>query len=305
MKIMVTGIGAIGGYVASVLTINYPGQVTVVARRKRKDSIEQKGLVLHSALIGEKVTHPRVTDTPAEEGIQDVIFICVKNYSLASAVAGIAPCVGKDTIVVPMLNGVDHTEVAASLLPAGTRFVDTAIYINSAVNADYSIQQQSKFAIVFVGSADKDAEKTVFELFDHEGFRTHIAERMDVELWNKYLMNCAYNVVTAYYEKTIGEILTIPEGKEALRTLLEEAYRVGVACGVPLAKDEPQVLFERVLKQKNKDVYSSLALDFMAKKQNELETFSGYIVRKAKELSVPVPVSEKMYKALKKRSEAF
>lgn len=33
---------------------------------------------------------------------------------------------------------------------------------------------------------------------------------------------------------------------------------------------------------------------------SELETFSGYLVRKAKELSVPIPLSESMYSDLKR-----
>ncbi|MCI2099392.1 MAG: ketopantoate reductase family protein [Acidaminococcus sp.] len=305
MKIMVTGIGAIGGYLASVLTLNYPDDVTIIARRGRKDSILEKGLVLHSALLGEKVTHPKVTDDPASAGIQDVIFVCVKNYSLEAALKGISPCVGPETIVVPMLNGVDHTEVAKAILPKGTTFVDTVIYINSAADKDYSIHQLSKFAILFVGGEDKAAAETVFTLLNHEGFKTHLADDIQVEMWNKYITNCAYNVITAYYEKTIGEILNLPQGKEELHTLLMEAQKVGEAQGIALNPQEAETIYGRILKQKNKDVYSSLALDFMHKQQSELETFSGYIVRTGRKLGVDVTLSAKMYEALKKRSEAF
>ena len=44
---------------------------------------------------------------------------------------------------------------------------------------------------------------------------------------------------------------------------------------------------------------SSLQRDIWAGRPSELETFSGYLVRKAKELSVPVPLSETMYSDLK------
>ena len=305
MKIMITGIGAIGGYLASVLTLHYPDAVTVVARRGRRASIEAKGLVLHSAILGEKVTHPKVTDVPAEAGIQDVIFVCVKNYSLAAALEAIVPCVGPETIVVPMINGVDHDEVARSILPEGTKLVDTVIYINSAAEADYSIHQLSNFAIVFVGSDDKAAEKKIFDLIDHEGFKVHIAGDVRVEMWNKYITNCAYNVITAYYEKTIGEILALPQGKDELHALLTEAQAVGTALGVAIDPQQAETIFGRILRQKNKDVYSSLALDFMHHHQNELETFSGYIVRTGKKLGVDVSVSERMYEALKERSSTF
>ena len=81
MKIMVTGIGGVGGYIASVLCANYD-DVTLIARRKRKESLQTKGLVVHSDFFGDHTAHPAVTDDPASAGIQDVIFVCVKNYSL-------------------------------------------------------------------------------------------------------------------------------------------------------------------------------------------------------------------------------
>ncbi|MDY2903886.1 MAG: 2-dehydropantoate 2-reductase N-terminal domain-containing protein, partial [Caecibacter massiliensis] len=43
MKIMVTGIGGIGGYMASFLCAYYD-DVTLIARRKRKESLIEKGL---------------------------------------------------------------------------------------------------------------------------------------------------------------------------------------------------------------------------------------------------------------------
>ena len=71
MNIMVSGIGGIGGYIASVLCA-HESDVTLVARRKRRQSLEKNGLILHSLLMGERVFHPAVTDTPASAGIHDI-----------------------------------------------------------------------------------------------------------------------------------------------------------------------------------------------------------------------------------------
>ena len=59
MNIMVSGIGGIGGYIASVLCA-HESDVTLVARRKRRQSLEKNGLILHSLLMGERVFHPAV-----------------------------------------------------------------------------------------------------------------------------------------------------------------------------------------------------------------------------------------------------
>lgn len=51
---------------------------------------------------------------------------------------------------------------------------------------------------------------------------------------------------------------------------------------------------------------SSLQRDFrIRRKQTELETFSGYIVKEAKRLGVSIPLSEKIYQGLMEMAEKF
>lgn len=51
---------------------------------------------------------------------------------------------------------------------------------------------------------------------------------------------------------------------------------------------------------------SSLQRDFLIRrKQTELETFSGYIVKEAKRLGVSIPLSEKIYQGLMEMAEKF
>ena len=81
-KITVAGIGGVGGYLAGMLADTYD-EVSFIARGERKKSLEENGLVLHSEYHGEIIAHPKkVVERGDELGIQDYIFICVKNYSL-------------------------------------------------------------------------------------------------------------------------------------------------------------------------------------------------------------------------------
>lgn len=302
MKIMVVGIGGVGGYLASILCAHYEQSITLVARKQRGAALKEKGLVLHSAFFGEHVFHPAVVEVPSEAGLQDIIFVCVKNYSLESALTSLKAVVGPQTIVVPVLNGVDHEEAVRKILPA-CRVVSSAIYITSAYLADFSIKQMGMFARIFLGSQEEAALETVYELLNQEGLTCHKAANIRVEEWKKYIMNCAYNVLTAYYEGTIGECLARPQGLSEFKTLLEESYNVGKAAGVELPADLVETTYERVANQKDKNVSSSLARDVIAKRQSELETFSGYLVELAQKVKVPVPLSAKFYQELKERCQ--
>lgn len=299
MKIMITGIGGVGGYIASVLCDNYP-TVTLIARKTRKESLQKNGLVLHSDFFGEHVFHPLVTDTPAAAGIQDIIFVCVKNYSLADALEALRPCVDSHTIIVLVLNGVDHLKTAQSIFPT-SRFVDTCIYITSAYNDDFSISQYGHFARIYLGSTDEKAAQTAYKVLHHDGLTTLKTNQITKEIWNKYILNCAYNVITAYYECTIGDALNKPKGKQEFRQLVEEAYTVGKALGVPLDDTLVDTIYNRILRQEDKNVYSSLARDVMNSHQSELDTFSGYLVRTAQELHLTIPFSQQCYQAISKR----
>lgn len=302
MKIMVVGIGGVGGYLASILCAHYEQQVTLVARKQRGAALKAKGLVLHSAFFGEHVFHPQVVETPQVAGTQDIIFVCVKNYSLDSALQSIKPVVGAHTIVVPVLNGVDHEAAVRAIIPE-CRIVSSTIYITSAYNEDFSIKQMGMFARIFLGSQEAEALDTVYELLHHEGLSCHKSENIRIEEWKKYIMNCAYNVLTAYYEGTIGECFAKPQGLAEFKTLLAESYQVGRAAGVELPADLVETTYERVANQKDKNVSSSLARDVIAKRQNELETFSGYLVELAEKVNVSVPLSAKFYQELKQRCQ--
>ena len=153
MKIMITGIGGVGGYIASVLCANYD-DVTLIARRKRKESLQTKGLVVHSDFFGDHTAHPAVTDDPASAGIQDVIFVCVKNYSLEAALTAVLPCIGDDR---------------ASLVVAGCAILESILDIWPAPTlgvADRGIREGILRSLI---AADAQGERSRAEILAARG----------------------------------------------------------------------------------------------------------------------------------------
>src|SRR5574344_1265591 len=142
MKIMVSGVGSVGGYITSLLCRykSVDDTITAVVRGRRHEALAADGLVLHSEILGECVAHPRLVTVPETAGVQDLIFVCVKNYSLTEALQALLPCVDANTIVVPIMNGIDHYAVTRSALPQG-HVLDALIYIFASGNADYSVNQ--------------------------------------------------------------------------------------------------------------------------------------------------------------------
>ncbi|WP_418408448.1 ketopantoate reductase family protein [Blautia sp.] len=308
-KIAVIGIGGVGGYVAGMLAKAYP-HVTMVARGARGESIRENGLVLHSDYKGEIVAKPERVASVREMGQQDYIFICVKNYSLEDVCENIRDMVTDDTVIIPVMNGVDPGEKIRSLIGRGM-VVDSLIYTVAFANADFSISQQDTFTWLCIGikNADQGQQEKVTQVAEIlKGADIDYKDDGDieVEIWRKYILNCAFNVMTAFYDNTIGELRRDPVKAQQYETLVWEAASVGRAKGVALTDEHIQEVIHKFRHVHADNATSSLQRDFqICKKQTELETFSGYIVQEAKRLGVSIPLSEEMYQGLKAKAEKF
>ena len=176
--------------------------MTMVARGARGESIRENGLVLHSDYKGEIVAKPERVVPVREMGQQDYIFICVKNYSLEDVCENIRDMVTDDTVIIPVMNGVDPGEKIRSLIGRGT-VVDSLIYTVAFANADFSISQQDTFTWLCIGikNADQGQQEKVTQVAEIlKGADIDYKDDGDieVEIWRKYILNCAFNVMTAF-----------------------------------------------------------------------------------------------------------
>lgn len=231
--------------------------------------------------------------------IQDYIFICVKNYSLQDACLSMKNCVGDHTVIVPVMNGADPADRVKGYLSHGT-VIDSLIYIVAFANADFSVTQQDQFANLHVGiqnasEAQWEIILSVSRLLNGAGIDCEADRDIQAEIWKKYILNCAYNVETALYDNTIGQLRSDPKKAAEYEALVEEAYQVALAKGIHVEPKHRDAILHRFYYELADNATSSLQRDVNAGRQTELETFSGYIVKESKRLQIPAPVSERMY----------
>lgn len=302
-KIAVVGIGGVGGYLAGMLG-RVCSHLTLAARGERREALLKKGLVLHSDYNGEITVNAERVVPANEMGEQDYIFICVKNYSLEEVCEDLKYAVTDDTVIIPVMNGVDPGERIRNLLGKGT-VVDSLIYIVAFANEDYFITQQGNFANLRIGihggnDRQKKKVKEVSEILAGAEIDHKTAEDIQTEIWRKYILNCAYNAETAYYDNTIGQLRQDPAKAAEYEALVREAYQVALAKGVAVKQEHIDAIIHRFYHELAEDATSSLQRDIQQGKRAEVDTFSGYILREAKQRNITVPVTEKMYYGLKK-----
>lgn len=304
-KIMIVGVGGVGGLLAAQLVKEYGPAVSLVARGARKESLKENGLTMHGDLYGEYTVQPAaVVEDPAELPVQNVVLICVKNGGLEKVCAQIAPVVGPDTIVMPVMNGVSAGEVIREKLGKG-KLLESVIYTVSSANADFSIRQKGSFTYLNIGGEDKAAAEKVSKLLNGAGVECKVSEDVQAAIWRKYVLNCAYNVATARWANNIGQLKADAKKRQDCHDLMAEATAVAAAKGVKL---DPNVVDKHMATMMEKTAPgsdSSLSRDFDQGIAGEWDVFSGYMVREAARLGVAAPVTEEYFRALQAKVESF
>ncbi len=308
-KICVAGIGAIGGLLSAVLGRKYSDNMCLIARGSRAESLRRNGVRLQSEYYGDLTARPvQVVESAAAIGVQDYIFICVKNYSLDQIAENLRPAVDSHTVVVPVMNGIEAGDRLREIFPEAV-VCDAVIYTISAANRDFSVTQKGSYTYMFIGSKIKDkahidGTESVYELLTSVNFDIRQADDIESEIWQKYILNCAYNTITARYLITSGIIQENEDLKKDTYALLSEAYQVGVAEGVSLPRDIVDQKFRFIMEKHAKDATSSMKRDMEAKRPIEYDAFSGAIIRKAAQHGIDVPITKRYHRELREAALA-
>ncbi|MFX1466693.1 MAG: ketopantoate reductase family protein, partial [Promethearchaeota archaeon] len=115
MKIVIIGIGGVGGYYGGKLAQKYGStgehDIFFVARGEHLAEIRKNGLKVITQEEGEFTAIPTIaTDDPKDLGLVDLVFFCVKTYDLETAAQQLIDNIHEKTVAITILNGVDNTD---------------------------------------------------------------------------------------------------------------------------------------------------------------------------------------------------
>ena len=307
-RICVAGVGAIGGLIAAMLGKRYAEDISLVARGARAAALRENGLVLHSSVYGEQILRPRaIAEQASELGTQDIVFVCVKNYSLEEIMENLRPAVGKDTILVPVMNGVEAGGKLRAAFPEAT-VCDSLIYTITGANPDGSVTQTGPYTYLFIGGRAGDeksfaAAERIYGLLRSVGFDARMTDDIEGEIWRKFVLNCAFNTVTARYRTNNAGIRASAQIREDTLALLTEATRAGRAEGVNLPENLPQERYSFIMNVQKPDATSSMKRDVDAGRQTEMDAFTGTVLRISEKHGLSAPVTARYHRELAEATE--
>lgn len=304
LRMMIIGAGGVGGYLAGKLARQYDG-VTVVARGAHLAAIQAQGLTIQDG--DERFTvHPRAIEQPAEASVQDAIFLCTKGYGLEGALEQIRPCVGPDTMIIPLLNGVNMHKRIAAALPQGKALLGS-IYIYANIVSPGVISKNGPMLRLLLGipgvpgsEAPAPLQK-LCGLLNDAGIPTELPEDMLRENWIKWAVLVSNGQPNAYFNAPLGAIREDPARMEFVMALLNEVMAVAVAEGVALPEDMPERLLTTMRSLPYESV-SSLARDIATPgKPTELSLFAGTLCELAEAHGIDTPANRSVLETFRDR----
>src|SRR5579864_8823591 len=110
MRILVLGAGAIGGYFGGRL-LEAGSDVTFLVRARRAAEMAKSGLIIRSHFGDVSIPKPPVVLADDLRRTFDLVILSCKAYDLNSAIESLAPAVGSETAILPLLNGMRHLDI--------------------------------------------------------------------------------------------------------------------------------------------------------------------------------------------------
>ncbi|MFQ9287746.1 MAG: ketopantoate reductase family protein [Intestinibacter bartlettii] len=299
-NVAMIGAGAIGGVYAYSLHKLLGDNFAFIANGKRKERLEQEGLYLN----GEHF-NPKVVSSDGDTTF-DLIIVSVKNYQLQSAIEDMRSLVGKNTIILTLLNGISARDVLQEEFKDNQVLYGLAIKIE-AVKVGNKITQNSKAIIQFGDKYNKTMSEEVLavkNLLNDAKINNQVFEDMIKTVWTKWMLNIGLNQVSAISGATYRVINKTPELLTLVNKAMTEVMEVSKACNINLG-DENWASVQDVIDALDGDGKTSLLQDVENKRKTEVEYFSGTLIKIAKEHNVEVPVNEVLYNFIKAKERNY
>jgi 2-dehydropantoate 2-reductase len=298
MRIATMATGGIGGFIAVKLA-NSGHQVATIARGSHLASIVKNGLTLEGPL-GVEVARPWIaTDYPSEVGEVDAIIFGVKGDALETAARACVPMLGRDTVVVPFLNGVEASDRLLDVLPA-RHVANGMAQISTTITSPSVIKQTGEFNTFTFAECDSrrsDRIDALRQSIVEAGSAAPPTDDIERDVWSKFILFSAVSGVTAAARCTMGDIVTIPQLGEIFRRVVAESAAIGRAQGVSLDKDFEDKTWKMALSMPPA-VRASTAIDLENGRPLEIDWVSGAAVRLAKKAGVTALTNEALYALL-------
>jgi 2-dehydropantoate 2-reductase len=297
-SIAVVGAGGVGGLLAAMLA-RTGHDVGMLARGAALAAIRERGLRIHGPDGDHAVAIARVSDDAAELGPADIVLVTVKTWQLAELGPRLVPLVGDRTLVVPMQNGVEASEVLGRSLGEAHVLGGVCRMIAWAERPGEArwIGRPPSLTIGPRSPGQAEAVEACAATLRTGGIEVLVTTDIERARWMKFLFIAPYAAIGAVERVPLGMLRQTPEPRARLEAAMHEIAALAAARGAALPPDVVATTLQRIDELPD-DATASMHRDIVDGRPSELHELIGAVVRLGREAHVATPVSAALYAQL-------
>lgn len=222
----------------------------------------------------------------------EYLIVPLKAYDIVPFLTQVKPFLAESAAIILCHNGLGTIEPAANLISENMN-----LYFCTTSNGLYKNNQgvfqagigDSIWSHVAGSHPNKLTNDDLTPIFN----RINKVTNLQQILWQKLVINCVINPLTAINKVKNGE-LEQAQYSETIRAIIAETLAVANKLGIPLEFDFMLTKVYQVIKGTAQN-YSSMYQDVSSNKKNEIEFITGHVVKLAQRYAIPTPISNGLY----------
>jgi 2-dehydropantoate 2-reductase len=295
MKVLIIGIGAIGGWLAEILHKG-GASVDLLARGASYEAL-QNGMTIHEDGGVSRLHHLPVYLAPPSGKLYDVIVLATKTHDNAAMFALINTHSHDNTLILTAQNGMPVWMMAENGL--GDMPYIKGKMVAGVIHGSTTLEKPGVIRIhhinrMIMGQAQGTSLElqTLSDIFKNGGLNAPIAHDIRVEIWSKLWGNMSMNPVSALTRLSKNPLFETSETLDILKAMMDEHVTLGLALGLTMTMTTQDRLD---IASKLGDFKTSTHKDAIALRPMEIEGLLGDLLRLAAIKNVAMPVSKIVY----------
>ncbi len=296
MKYLIVGAGGTGGSIAFHMS-KANKDVCVVARGEHLQAIQEKGLGISKQGSIEHTDVHAVSESECNAAY-DVIFVCVKYYSLSQIYPLIRRVSHAQTIVIPILNIYGTAEEMAKQLP-GLNVLHGCIYLATSIKKPGVLIQEGSICKVVFGSVDgeMDALYKIQEDLVDSGIECEVSLDIRSATLQKFSFVSPAAAVGVYYDVSAKAFQKDGEVRNMFVACIKEIQAIAKKKKIYLPDNIVEINL-CIMDALDPKFTTSLQKDIKANKNNEMQGIIHAVVKMGEEVGFDCVVYKQIIEAI-------
>ncbi len=284
--VALAGLGAVGAIYASRMDAYLTSEHTyIIVDEVRKNRYRKDRVFLNGEERTFNFALPEEVGKPV-----DLLIIATKNNHLEQLIPTLSPLIGKNTVILSLLNGIASEKLLEKAYPEAHVLYGFVTALDST-----KLNNRIEYAtegIIYFGEKNNEKSNTVQLLssfFDACGIASDNPEDIHTQMWAKYMVNVSINTVSAVCRAGYGPCVSVPAIWSLIEAIMREVITLGTRAGIRGLDETFIARYKEIFSSLTENGKTSMLQDVEAGRVSENRWFCMFAGTMGRELGVPTP----------------